>query len=492
MLSLIRPSASICSHETNEPSILLLETSSDSSSSSSSNSASASTSSTASLPNPTSLRQRQHSLHFKPSLATRSSSSPASASYKDLVAQFTATAPRPYGVIPPRRKKVAPASSSSSHASTGRVRSSSTSLPVSATGASCTSSLKKKPIASTPSTPRTSIELHTTPSLLDSHHCNNSRAHTQLIHPLFHSLQSFLPEPSTSSSTRLGFWANLKAHCLAATATSFTWPSNAIPGTVSDAESIGMAAPQKGASFSPTTVLLGPTGASVPTVGVDATPRSASLTEALLSLPNLAPSPMASRQGAYAYQQQSSSTTYPVSVAAMDRFKPIRSDTIPLKTFTYHETPVVDRPRSVPLRISLPKTGPRQVAKKNVSDMSNAKGDNNKYKEAAVLPPLLPRHLRARETRSNTDYLRMMAAELRMIRSRKLISPLKPRGYLPRRKEAFRTVKSSLRNSFQPPSEEDDHPLNNLLVGSWSSVSSADSFLSDGSSGYQTACESFQ
>lgn len=41
-----------------------------------------------------------------------------------------------------------------------------------------------------------------------------------------------------------------------------------------------------------------------------------------------------------------------------------------------------------------------------------------------------------RDTRSNPDHLRMISAELNMMRGRKLLSPLKPRGFLPRRKDA--------------------------------------------------------
>ncbi|KAG0360090.1 hypothetical protein BG005_011524 [Podila minutissima] len=425
MLSLIRPSSSLCSHENNESSILLLEATD-----SNHPNSTPSTATTLATSNSATPRQRQHrSLHFKPSSTPHSSTSPASASYKDFVAHFTANAPKPYGVIPPRKKK-----STDTHTliNTARTRSSSTSLLT--TGVA--PSPKKPNSPSIPSPPRVSIELQPTVNipLLAVPEDKGHNAHFQLIQPLFNSLQSFLPEPSTSSSTRLGFWANLKAHCLAATATSFTWT----PSTTNGSESIGMGHPKEGGTFSPPTVLLGPTGASVPTVGVDATPRSASLTEALLSLPNLAPSHLASRHGSFSYQ--ASSTTYPVSVAAMDRFKPIRSDTIPLKTFTYHETPVVDRPRPVSLPISLPRQTKTRVTlsketKGEVGSLSKTK--DSSPDKVASLPPL-PRHLLARETRSNTDYLRMMAAELRMIRSRKLISPLKPRGYLPRRKDPFR------------------------------------------------------
>lgn len=42
-----------------------------------------------------------------------------------------------------------------------------------------------------------------------------------------------------------------------------------------------------------------------------------------------------------------------------------------------------------------------------------------------------------RDTRSNPDHLRMISSELNMMRARKLLSPLKPRGFLPRRKDPF-------------------------------------------------------
>ncbi|KAI9316070.1 hypothetical protein BX666DRAFT_1954646 [Dichotomocladium elegans] len=60
-----------------------------------------------------------------------------------------------------------------------------------------------------------------------------------------------------------------------------------------------------------------------------------------------------------------------------------------------------------------------------------------------------------RDTRSNPDHLRIIACELNMIRSRKLLSPLKPRGFLPRRKDPFvrgehRRV-SALQHEWLPP-----------------------------------------
>ncbi|KAG0338053.1 hypothetical protein BG004_007387 [Podila humilis] len=180
----------------------------------------------------------------------------------------------------------------------------------------------------------------------------------------------------------------------------------------------------------------------------------------------------------------------------MDKFKPLRTDTIPLKTFTYRETPVVEIKRP---RTSFPVVIPRSskssslctVSKtSNPSDihMNNTNPVEEEEEEAQLM---LPRHLTGRETRSNSDYLRMMASELEMIRARKLIAPLKPRGFLPRRRELFRHVKSSLNIRIGFPSDVHNHPLNNdnIFGCSWSSVASSDSFLSTTSSDYITADE---
>ncbi|KAG0029032.1 hypothetical protein BGZ81_004191 [Podila clonocystis] len=181
--------------------------------------------------------------------------------------------------------------------------------------------------------------------------------------------------------------------------------------------------------------------------------------------------------------------SYPASVAAMDKFKARRTDTIPLKTFTYRETPVTEikRPRTYP---SPSRPSPKVATCKPSSSDETQMEDVHPSSPSSDVD-LLPRHLASRETRSNPDYLRMMASELEMIRARKLIAPLKPRGHLPRRRDAFRHSKSALRVSIEMPSEEEDHPLNNLFVGSWSSVSSTDSFLSTTSSDYLTAYENF-
>ena len=58
--------------------------------------------------------------------------------------------------------------------------------------------------------------------------------------------------------------------------------------------------------------------------------------------------------------------------------------------------------------------------------------------EATTQPRFNPEtNTYTRDTRSNPDHLRMISAELNMMRSRKLSSPLKPRGFLPRRTDAF-------------------------------------------------------
>ncbi|KAI9309597.1 hypothetical protein BJ944DRAFT_258267, partial [Cunninghamella echinulata] len=56
--------------------------------------------------------------------------------------------------------------------------------------------------------------------------------------------------------------------------------------------------------------------------------------------------------------------------------------------------------------------------------------------EATTQPRFNPEtNTYTRDTRYNPDHLRMIAAELNMMRARKLLSPLKPRGFLPRRKD---------------------------------------------------------
>ncbi|KAG0298820.1 hypothetical protein BGZ96_006211 [Linnemannia gamsii] len=450
MLSLIRPSSSLCLHQ--------LPDSSSSSSTPTSDSLQT-VSSTSTTP---SLHSEKKKASKPSSVASSSTTRPTKApflsspnpsqlnntsSYKDIVAQFTAKAPQPYGVIPPRRKRAT---------GTGLARSSSTSsLTISSTKKSKNNNSGSLPPSPT-ETVGNSVELLPTQhsskpkAILSSNNCTNAQSdkntinscderQTQIIQPLFHSLQSFLPE-STSSSTRLGFWANLKAHYLAAKATSISWPGS---GFGNDNARSNNVSGQADDAFSPPIALR--LSNSTPVAAVDATaPQSASftLTDMLLSLPNVA------APSTHAYR---GSMNYPVSVAAMDKFKPIRSDTIPLKTFTYHETPVIER---LPVLTHIVKTPLRKskesssttttgnlsppssstLVTKNTKSSTTDKG--GRTQDSSLLPPL-PRHLAARETRSNAAYLRMMAAELRMIRSRKLISPLKPRGYLPRRKEPF-------------------------------------------------------
>ncbi|KAG0263920.1 hypothetical protein DFQ27_001572 [Actinomortierella ambigua] len=394
-----------------------------------------------------------------------------SANYKELISQFTANAPQPYGFIPPRKK-----------------RSRATSL-----GTKNSTARGTRPSLTASRQSRSSMELMpttTNTASLTSLSTLNEKEESNAPSVLARS--SLVAENADhSTSTRLGFWANLKAQYLATTK-SFSW--SILAGSADGDNSSGKKTFQPPSLTNPS-----PAGAS--------TMATVSFSDALLSLPNLATSH-------HTHHQQGAS--YPLSVAAIDRLKPLRTDTIPLKTFTYHETPAVERPRP-PLQPC-----PASLARRSSNNLSSASAENATMpcvspstppratttttttatpprqprvsvdKEQQTEEPLpLPRHLATRETRSNTDYLRMMAAELRMIRSRKLVSPLKPRGYLPRRKDPFRIVKTSLSTTTLPQDEDDYHPLNDVLVGSWSSTCSTVSFLSTKSSDYLTANESF-
>lgn len=66
--------------------------------------------------------------------------------------------------------------------------------------------------------------------------------------------------------------------------------------------------------------------------------------------------------------------------------------------------------------------------------------DNNTYK---------------RDTRYNSDHLRMIACELNMMRNRKLISPLRPRGFLPRRKDIVYLGKDRRRSPLMDSVDRD-------------------------------------
>ncbi|KAG0289911.1 hypothetical protein BGZ97_006351 [Linnemannia gamsii] len=347
------------------------------------------------------------------------STSPSSTNYHKLVATLTSSGKKPYGTIPRHRRN----------------------------RASSTASITSTPHSSQSS--RNSLELLPTTSSL--------------------SISTTLPlsRPTSASSTTL--WASLKAHYLA-TAQSFNWPTSSSTfrsslsiqsNTNTNSNIKSRRSADCAREFLPPLALL--VANSSPVVTLDATPLILTSLEAN-------------------DESNSSTEEYPASVAAMDKFKVMRSDTIALKTFTYRETPVVEvkRPRTTPLLTqrrrpdrSLPKPATAVIA----------------APEEELLP--LPRHLACRETRSNPDYLRMMASELRMIRARKLIAPLKPRGYLSRRRELFSPVKSPLSMEMEMPCEEDDHPLNNLTVGSWTSFYSTASFLSSTSFDYATADESF-
>ncbi|KAF9928394.1 hypothetical protein FBU30_002392 [Linnemannia zychae] len=295
-----------------------------------------------------------------------------------------------------------------------------------------------------------------------------------------------LPAASFSQSTQISpsatsFWASLKAQYLA-TAHSFSW-ATAPPFTFTRSRNNNSNNTRRSTDcareFLPPVALL--VANSSPVVTLDATPLILTTSEAN------------SHEDGKLYEYNNMEDgLYPASVAAMDKFKVMRSDNIALKTFTYHETPVVEVKRPAP---RTPLLTQRRRPASNNDRVAKASTAATPIPTIAISPPEeempLPRHLACRETRSNSDYLRMMASEISMIRARKLIAPLKPRAFLPRRKELFTSAKSSLSISMVMPREEDDHPLNDLLGSSWTSFSSTESYFSAVSSEYATADENF-
>ncbi|KAG0192065.1 hypothetical protein DFQ28_010241 [Apophysomyces sp. BC1034] len=97
---------------------------------------------------------------------------------------------------------------------------------------------------------------------------------------------------------------------------------------------------------------------------------------------------------------------------------------------------------SLPLPTStLPKKPAKKSSKKGFIPMPlppRRPSSQRRRSEATTQPRFNPdTNTYTRDTRSNPDHLRMISAELNMMRARKLLSPLKPRGFLPRRKDSF-------------------------------------------------------
>ncbi|CAO3569389.1 unnamed protein product [Mortierella alpina] len=234
------------------------------------------------------------------SISTSTSTTASPRHHKQLVATFTAQAPQPYGTIP-RRKR----------ASAGRPRSTSTSStssfppPTTSIDASASSS----------SSSRNSLEL--LPTFRSSATTTNSS--TGDMNEAF--------STSSPSYSRSSLWATLKGRYLDS-AYSLPWTTTSGHKKRSS---------RRSTEFTPLGLLV--SRSSSPVVTLDARPlvpaSSSAADDALLSLPNLDSLQLQSNYG-------SVSGSYPVSVAAMDRFKVVRSDTIALKTFTYRETPVVE------------------------------------------------------------------------------------------------------------------------------------------------------
>ncbi|KAF9902356.1 hypothetical protein BX616_001971 [Lobosporangium transversale] len=401
--------------------------------------------------------------------ASVSTSITSSTSSNASMARLVNKAPQPYGVIPPRRKKT----------STNRSPNSlSPSLELTLTNTTITTT------ASTTTTTTTTTTTSTTSTTTST--------------PNHDSFFAFLFSDSTSSY-RSNLWATIKAHCLA-----FSNTNGRTNRQTNRRDRQGCYR-----DFAPPEALI--VTNSPPVVTLDATSLVTSSSSALfpedvlLSIHDIdvSGSAMQTIKNDSSTSNHSSNnniannaSAYPVSVASMDKFKVMGTDLIPLKTFTYCETLIDEVESSLKLdtgaasspNASTAASGalirrPLPRVKRSMPKPSPIVEATMSCRRVPVvnqseLPPPLPRHLASRETRSNSAYLRMMATELRMIRSRKLIAPLKPRAFLPRRKDLF---------SFEEKEEEEEEEEEEIPIGSWTSFSSTESFMSTSSSDYVTA-----
>ncbi|CEP07678.1 hypothetical protein [Parasitella parasitica] len=112
----------------------------------------------------------------------------------------------------------------------------------------------------------------------------------------------------------------------------------------------------------------------------------------------------------------------------------------PTPAFTPVSAPTTTAPSALKLKRASSKLIPMPIPPRKISQKRRS--------EATTQPRFNPdTNTYTRDTRSNPDHLRMISAELNMMRGRKLLSPLKPRGFLPRRKDAF--VRGAKRNRSQ-------------------------------------------
>ncbi|KAF1803202.1 hypothetical protein V8B55DRAFT_1503436 [Mucor lusitanicus] len=116
-----------------------------------------------------------------------------------------------------------------------------------------------------------------------------------------------------------------------------------------------------------------------------------------------------------------------------------------LKRSLFVSPPTPPTPPPVPAPSSPSAKKKRATSKLIPMPIPPRKISQKRRSEATTQPRFNPdTNTYTRDTRSNPDHLRMISAELNMMRGRKLLSPLKPRGFLPRRKDAF--VRGAKRN----------------------------------------------
>lgn len=112
-----------------------------------------------------------------------------------------------------------------------------------------------------------------------------------------------------------------------------------------------------------------------------------------------------------------------------------------------HWKPVADDPRSL-------KPSEDDDDDDDVDDGSNHHNHHHQTrKKAAALKPAR----RVRDVRANCAHLRTIVAEANMMRAQKIVGPLRPRGYLPKRLDPFLPDRPScLRREYLPPDDDDD------------------------------------
>ncbi|KAI8391254.1 uncharacterized protein BYT42DRAFT_556185 [Radiomyces spectabilis] len=129
---------------------------------------------------------------------------------------------------------------------------------------------------------------------------------------------------------------------------------------------------------------------------------------------------------------------------------------VPLETFRMFEAPLNHDEDTKSIWLNLQTTRdwtPIDVSSKEAVADEDAKVPIGEHATPHPSPVIhverTPNH-RARDTRVNAAHLRMIVAEVNMMRANKIIGPLRPRGYLPKRQHRFVTNQPS-RLKYQDP-----------------------------------------